>query len=227
MDATNPPSPSSVSNGPPTAEPLAFRRVDMLLIFGFWTLIALLTAANALLDPRGRSLLHRRPVCAGLHLLLSLGPAHAAYFLDGEPLQRWNGATGFRAAAVLRGRHRRGDFCGHQRRLVARECLSHPASQADDRCGASRSRYALLVRERIPGVHRGGCGGVRARLFPALSGAPGRDHSPPGTRGAASGATRRMRGSRRFAPNSILTSCSIPCTRYPRSWSTIRAGYAV
>lgn len=55
MDATNPPSPSSVPNGPPTAEPLAFRRVDLLLIFAFWTLIALLTAANALLDPRGRS----------------------------------------------------------------------------------------------------------------------------------------------------------------------------
>ncbi len=61
MDATNPPSPSSVTNGPPTAEPLAFRRVDMLLIFGFWTLIALLTAANTLLDPRGRSLFTAAP----------------------------------------------------------------------------------------------------------------------------------------------------------------------
>jgi two-component system, LytTR family, sensor kinase len=55
VDATNPSSPSSVSGGPPTAEHLAFRRVDLLLIFGFWTLIALLTAANVLIDPRGRN----------------------------------------------------------------------------------------------------------------------------------------------------------------------------
>ena len=51
MDATNLPSPSSEPGGPP--ERLPFRRVDLLLIFGFWTLIALLTAANALMDPRG------------------------------------------------------------------------------------------------------------------------------------------------------------------------------
>jgi two-component system LytT family sensor kinase len=51
VDATNLPSPSSEPGGPP--ERLPFRRVDLLLIFGFWTLIALLTAANALMDPRG------------------------------------------------------------------------------------------------------------------------------------------------------------------------------
>ena len=55
VDATNPPSPSSVPNGPPLAERQPFRRVELLLIFGFWTLIALLTAANVLIDPRGRS----------------------------------------------------------------------------------------------------------------------------------------------------------------------------
>ncbi len=57
MDATSPSSPASQPAPAPSDEPLAFRRVDLLLIFGFWTFIALLTAANALLDPRGRSVL--------------------------------------------------------------------------------------------------------------------------------------------------------------------------
>jgi two-component sensor histidine kinase len=35
-------------------ERLPLRRAEVLLIFGFWTLIAILTAANSLLDPRGR-----------------------------------------------------------------------------------------------------------------------------------------------------------------------------
>src|SRR5687767_14256194 len=35
-------------------ERLPLRRAELLLIFGFWTLIAILTAANFLLDPRGR-----------------------------------------------------------------------------------------------------------------------------------------------------------------------------
>jgi two-component system, LytTR family, sensor kinase len=33
------------------------RRAELLLIFGFWTLIAILTSANAFLDPRGRELI--------------------------------------------------------------------------------------------------------------------------------------------------------------------------
>ena len=53
MDAS--PSPGSVSGAALPRERQVFRRIDLLLIFGFWTLIALLTAANALLDPRGRS----------------------------------------------------------------------------------------------------------------------------------------------------------------------------
>src|SRR4249920_35694 len=55
VDATSPSSPAPAPAPTPSDEPLAFRRVDLLLILGFWTLIALLTAANALLDPRGRA----------------------------------------------------------------------------------------------------------------------------------------------------------------------------
>jgi sensor histidine kinase YesM len=57
VDATSPSSPAPAPAPTPSDELLAFRRVDLLLIFGFWTFIALLTAANALLDPRGRSVL--------------------------------------------------------------------------------------------------------------------------------------------------------------------------
>jgi len=55
VNVTNPTPAGSAATPRSPAEHLAFRRIDLLLIFGFWTLIALLTAANALLDPRGRS----------------------------------------------------------------------------------------------------------------------------------------------------------------------------
>ncbi|HKE44952.1 MAG TPA: histidine kinase [Steroidobacteraceae bacterium] len=55
MDATSPTPPGSAPSARAPGERLAFRRAELLLIFGFWTVIALLTAANALLDPRGRS----------------------------------------------------------------------------------------------------------------------------------------------------------------------------
>jgi two-component system LytT family sensor kinase len=40
----------------PQSDRVPLRRVDLLMIFAFWTFIALLTSANALLDPRGRGL---------------------------------------------------------------------------------------------------------------------------------------------------------------------------
>lgn len=48
--------PSSAANAAVAAKPERFpiRRAELVLIFGFWTLIAALTAANMLLDPRGR-----------------------------------------------------------------------------------------------------------------------------------------------------------------------------
>jgi len=42
--------------GEAQTERVPLRRFELLLIFAFWTVIALLSAANALLDPRGRSL---------------------------------------------------------------------------------------------------------------------------------------------------------------------------
>ena len=84
MDATNSPSPSSVPGGSPTVERLTFRRVDLLLIFGFWTLIALLTAANALLDPRGRNPL---TVLSGAPFLLAFTSSYLWALLT--PLIFW------------------------------------------------------------------------------------------------------------------------------------------
>ena len=55
MNATGLSSPDLAPTPMPPDERLAFRRVDLLLIFAFWTFIALLTAANALLDPLGRT----------------------------------------------------------------------------------------------------------------------------------------------------------------------------
>ncbi len=78
---------SSVLRSPPTdarsdshkdAQPAAdvapgervpLRRNDVLLILGFWTFVALLTAANALIDPRGRGL---QPVFPSSPLTLAL-----------------------------------------------------------------------------------------------------------------------------------------------------------
>ena len=50
-------------------ERVPLRRADLLLIFAFWTLIALLTSANYLIDPRGR----------GLQPLLPLAPIAMAF----------------------------------------------------------------------------------------------------------------------------------------------------
>jgi signal transduction histidine kinase len=53
----------------PPHERVPLRRTDLLLIFAFWTLIALLTSANYLIDPRGR----------GLQPLLPLAPVAMAF----------------------------------------------------------------------------------------------------------------------------------------------------
>ncbi len=51
------------------AERVPLRRIDVLLILGFWTFVALLTAANALIDPRGRGL---QPVFPSSPLALAM-----------------------------------------------------------------------------------------------------------------------------------------------------------
>src|ERR687885_874627 len=48
------PTPASSPNDRPDRMPL--RRFELLLIFAFWTFMAILTAANGMLDPRGRGL---------------------------------------------------------------------------------------------------------------------------------------------------------------------------
>lgn len=61
----------SVSSGldsHPERAPL--RRSELLVIFGFWTLIGLLTVANTIVDPRGRS---------SLQLVLPAGPVAMAF----------------------------------------------------------------------------------------------------------------------------------------------------
>jgi two-component system, LytTR family, sensor kinase len=53
----------------PSHERVPLRRTDLLLIFAFWTLIALLGSANYLIDPRGR----------GLQPVLPLAPVAMAF----------------------------------------------------------------------------------------------------------------------------------------------------
>jgi signal transduction histidine kinase len=50
------------------ADHIALRRSELLGIFAFWTFLALLTAANGLLDPRGRGL---QPLVAGAPVTLA------------------------------------------------------------------------------------------------------------------------------------------------------------
>lgn len=54
MAVTSLPSPAGASAVAARPERFPIRRAELVLIFGFWTLIAALTAANMLLDPRGR-----------------------------------------------------------------------------------------------------------------------------------------------------------------------------
>ena len=56
----------ATSNGHPDSVPL--RRSELLGIFAFWTFLAILTAANGLLDPRGRGL---QPLLVGAPVTLA------------------------------------------------------------------------------------------------------------------------------------------------------------
>ena len=57
VDGTTAPAPNPGASPDVRSERVPLRRVELLVIFAFWTFIALLTAANGLLDPRGRGLL--------------------------------------------------------------------------------------------------------------------------------------------------------------------------
>ena len=56
MEASHTLAANGAAGGDGQAERMRLGRAELLLIFAFWTFLAVLTAANALLDPRGRGL---------------------------------------------------------------------------------------------------------------------------------------------------------------------------
>jgi hypothetical protein len=60
--------------GPAPAEPAPLRRAELIAIVAFWTFLAVLTAANAMLDPRGRGPL--KPVASSAPVALAFVEAY-------------------------------------------------------------------------------------------------------------------------------------------------------